>query len=111
MRLTAMLLAVLMSCAPAAGAENKPATPAAPLLPAPTGLTTTLEPLDGQGQREMIAGFELVLGDERAKTAAASQRAAQAEQAGDRKAIFSGFAGAALTAIVTLIVLVAKGSH
>jgi hypothetical protein len=73
MRLTAIFLLVLNSCALVGAPASKPA------LPAPTGLTATLTSLDGQGQRELLAGFELELGDERAKTAAANQRAAKAE--------------------------------
>ena len=67
-----MLLVVLTSCASAAAPASKP-------VPAVTAQADTLPPLDGEGQREMLAGFELELGDERAKTAAANQRAYRAE--------------------------------
>lgn len=91
MRQVAMFLLVLNSCAHAVAPASRPA------LPAPTGLTSAVV-LDEQGVRELLAGVELELGDERAKTAAAQQREAEAR----RWTLISGIVGAVLGAVVGL---------
>lgn len=124
MRLTPMLMLVLMRCAavdasassPAYGSEAEASgrlfrarTPsqklAQELLPVPGLEQPAEEPagLDGVAVRELLAGFELELGDERAKTAAATTRADLSEdrEKGLRRAISEKDARAVFVPAVT----------
>lgn len=76
MRLTLLLMLGLLSCAhvPAPAARPTSASPQADVdVPLPS------HGLDAQGVRELLAGFEYELGDERARTAAEKTRADYAE--------------------------------
>lgn len=94
MRHLMLLLVALMSCAPALGPASRPVAVAPASTPA-----ESLPPLDDRGQRELLAGFELVLGDERAKTAAADQRASDAE----RRTALIGVASALVATVLTIL--------
>jgi hypothetical protein len=93
MRLMMIFLVALPSCARSVAA------------------TRTLEPsslpcLDGQGQRELLAGFERVIGKEKAR---ASECCAKADE---RWGLFGYglLGGSAATAIVVLIALIGGGT-
>lgn len=91
-----LLLLTLNACASAAGPASRPLAATPPLAagheltPITLAPCTTcaaprklalLPPLDDTGQRELMAGFELELGDERAKTKAAETQTHQLEGA------------------------------
>lgn len=90
MRLMTMCSAVLMSCASVGGGASS-------LAVAPSSVPACVDPscerpkatverpygLDMLGVRQMIAGFELELGDERARTAAEHQQRVRAEELAD----------------------------
>jgi hypothetical protein len=92
MRHLMLLLLASTSCAPAVGAASRPVPASAPVVP--DGVTC-----DAPCLRELLAGVELELGDERAKTAGAEQRAAAAED----KKILVGVLGAVVGAVLTVI--------
>ncbi len=91
MRLTALFLLALTSCASAVAPASRPA---GSLVYVPPGIV-----LDETGVRELLAGVELELGDRDAEVAAANQRTNIAEQ----KAVISGVAGAIIGALVAIV--------
>lgn len=93
MRHLMLLTLALSGCASVAAPASRPVAPAsAPVVP--DGMTC-----DTPCLRELLAGVELELGDERAKTAGAEQRAAAAED----KKILVGVLGAVVGAVLTVI--------
>lgn len=89
MRQIALCLLVLSSCAPAAAPASRPVAFAPAMA------------LDAQGVRELLAGVELELGDERAKTADAEQRVEAARTHTIIAGAFGFLFGALLTVFVT----------
>lgn len=95
-------LLVLTNCATAAAPESRPAA------------YSPLPCLDDTGQRELLAGFELELGDERAKTAVCSSKLADAleREAFERQqtvivGIAAGVAGVAVGAAAAVLLTTA----
>lgn len=73
--------------------------------------TRSLEPsslpcLDGQGQRELVAGCERMIGKERAQAARERTRADNAEARNWEYAAGGALGGAAVTAVLTILFLV-----
>lgn len=80
-----MCSAVLISCASVGGPASRPqaalSVPIEPRAPVTEPESYRLRTGGDQGVREMLAGFELELGDERAKTAAEAEQRKHAEEA------------------------------
>lgn len=91
MRRVALLTLALTSCAHVAVPASRPVAMEWP---------ADASPLDAQGVRELLAGAELELGDERAKTAAAEQKLEHAKS----NTILAGGLGFLFGALLTFFV-------
>ncbi len=72
---------------------------------------SSLPCLDAQGQRELIAGCERIVGKERAKAAACCARVTDAENRKWEHFAWGLLGGSAATALVTIVAVILEGTY